>query len=112
MLTYIQGRSAFPPAFPEVDDSRPLPEPTTAPAGSEAKLAEFARRAGLDLQLFHPDDNRHRVWDEASDAPDNEDDDWRNDGDVPRPLGSDVRGPSSGCDSSRFVRVTPCPPAS
>jgi hypothetical protein len=41
-----------------VEDHRPLPEPTTAPAGSEAKLAEFARRARLDLQLFHPNDPR------------------------------------------------------
>jgi hypothetical protein len=41
-----------------VEDRRPLPEPTTAPAGSEEKLAEFARRARLDLQLFHPKDSR------------------------------------------------------
>jgi hypothetical protein len=39
-----------------VEDKRPLPAPTTAPAGSDAKLAEFARRASLNLQLFHPDD--------------------------------------------------------
>jgi hypothetical protein len=57
MLTGIHKRPAFPPAFPEVDDTRPLPAPTTALAGSEAKLAELARRARLDLQLFHPDDN-------------------------------------------------------
>jgi hypothetical protein len=35
-----------------------MPEPTTAPAGSAEKLAEFARRARLGLQLFHPDDPR------------------------------------------------------
>jgi hypothetical protein len=40
------------------EDHRPLPEPTTAPAGSKEKLAEFARRAQLDLQLFHPNDPR------------------------------------------------------
>jgi hypothetical protein len=57
MLTNIQKRPAFPPAFPEVDDTRPLPAPTSAAVGSVAKLAEFARRARLDLQLFHPDDN-------------------------------------------------------
>jgi hypothetical protein len=57
MLTDIQKRPDFPPAFAEVDDTRPLPEPTTAQAGSEAKLAELARRARLDLQLFHPDDS-------------------------------------------------------
>jgi hypothetical protein len=57
LLTDIQKRPAFPPAFPEVEDTRPLPAPTTAQAGSKAKLAEFERRARLDLQLFHPDDN-------------------------------------------------------
>jgi hypothetical protein len=57
MLTGIHKHPAFPPAFPEVDDTRPLPAPTMAPAGSEAKLAELARRARLDLQLFHPDDH-------------------------------------------------------
>jgi hypothetical protein len=41
-----------------VEDHRPLPEPTTAPAGSAEKLAEFARRARLGLQLFHPKDLR------------------------------------------------------
>jgi hypothetical protein len=56
LLTNIQKRPAFPPAFLEVEDIRPLPEPTTAQAGSEAKLAELARRARLDLQMFHPDD--------------------------------------------------------
>jgi hypothetical protein len=42
--------------FPQVEDKRPLPAPTTAPAGSDEKLTEFARRASLNLQLFHPAD--------------------------------------------------------
>jgi hypothetical protein len=76
VLTNEQKRSAFPPAFPEVEDIRPLPEPTTAPAGSEAKLAALVSRARLDLQLFHPDDTRHKVWDGEWDAPDDEEDGW------------------------------------
>jgi hypothetical protein len=40
------------------EDHRPIPEPTTSPAGSKEKLAEFARRARLVLQLFHPKDPR------------------------------------------------------
>jgi hypothetical protein len=76
--TNDQKRSTFPPAFPEVEDVRPLPEPTSAPAGSEAKLAELVSRAWLDLPLFHPDDSRRKVWggawDSAWDAPDDEED--------------------------------------
>ena len=51
--------AAFAPAFPLVEDQRPMPEPTTASPGSEEKLAELARRARLGLQLFHPDDPRY-----------------------------------------------------
>ena len=51
--------AAFFPAFPLVEDQRPMPEPTMASPGSEEKLAEFARRARLGLQLFHPDDPRY-----------------------------------------------------
>jgi hypothetical protein len=49
---------SLPPAFPVIEDERPLPEPTMAPAGSAEKLAEFVRRARLDMQLFHPNDCR------------------------------------------------------
>lgn len=36
---------------------RPQPEPTTAAPGSNAKVAELARRAQQGLQLWHPQDN-------------------------------------------------------
>lgn len=58
MLEYRRALPPLPWEFLRVEDSRPLPEPTTAPAGSDAKLTEFARRASLNLQLFHPDDPR------------------------------------------------------
>jgi hypothetical protein len=58
VLKYRRVLPTLPWEFPQVEDKRPLPEPTTAPAGSDDKLTEFARRASLNLQLFHPDDPR------------------------------------------------------
>lgn len=38
------------------DHGRPLPEPTEAIQGTEAKIAVLMRRAEREEQLFHPDD--------------------------------------------------------
>jgi hypothetical protein len=56
VLKYRRVPPILPREFLPVEDKLPLPAPTTAPAGSDAKLTEFARRASLNLQLFHPDD--------------------------------------------------------
>lgn len=54
------GRRSFADAYPGLGrDNRgelPLPEPTDAAPGSEAKLRELERRAALGLALHHPDD--------------------------------------------------------
>jgi hypothetical protein len=55
---YRRVRTNLPWEFLLVEDIRPLPEPTTAPAGSDEKLTEFAHRASLNLRMLHPDDPR------------------------------------------------------
>jgi hypothetical protein len=40
--------------------ARPLPEPTDAPPGSEAKVKVLARRARLRQELWHPEDKQVR----------------------------------------------------
>ena len=45
-----------------IDDFGPLPvvRPTSAPAGSEEKIAVMEERVRLGLPLFHPGDNPER----------------------------------------------------